>query len=189
MYPYNLNKNPFPSSPTPNLGDAKILGGKRHIEARNSIFSCINDLGKNKQFNNTTEKFRIITVIQDVGSGKTHLTLNIKISEINEKATISYLDLSQIYPKNIQSIYQSMINGFQTNYLYNLKKELLYYINDKIKSNHKIAKKIFKLGFFESLAGKGIEHKILQILDNKLEPNLDYIDNFLDNTFSKKLSI
>ena len=185
MYPYNLNKNPFPSSPTPNLGDAKILGGKRHIEARNSIFSCINDLGKNKQFNNTTEKFRIITVIQDVGSGKTHLTLNIKISEINEKATISYLDLSQIYPKNIQSIYQSMINGFQTNYLYNLKKELLYYINDKIKSNHKIAKKIFKLGFFESLAGKGIEHKILQILENKLEPNLDYIDNILYNTFSK----
>jgi hypothetical protein len=167
------------------LGDAHILGGKRHIEARNSIFSCIKDLGKSKEFNDTTEKFRIITVIQDVGSGKTHLTLNIKISEINEKAIISYLDLSQIYPKNIQSIYQSMINGFQSNYLYNLKKELLYYISDKIKPNHKIAKKIFKLGFFESLVGKGIDQKILQSLENKLEPNLDYIDKIFDNTFSK----
>ena len=185
MYPYTLIKNPFPSSPTPNLNDAHILGGKRHKEARNSIFSCIDDLGKNNEFNTADEKFRIITVIQDVGSGKTHLTLNIKISEINEKAIISYLDLSQIYPKNIQSIYQSMINGFQSNYLYNLKKELLYYIHDKVKSNHKIAKKIFKLGFFESLGGKGIDNKILQILENRLEPNLDYIDNIFDNTFSK----
>lgn len=184
MYPYNIYKNPFPSSPTPNLDDAHILGGKRHIEARNSIFSCIKDIGKN-ELNDSNEKFRIITVIQDVGSGKTHLTLNIKISEINEVATISYLDLSQIYPKNIPSIYQSMINGFQSDYIYNLKKGLLYYISDKIKSNHKIAKKIFKLGFFESLTGKGIDQKILQILDNKLEPNLDYIDNILDNTFSK----
>jgi len=189
LYPYNLIKNPFPSSPTPNLNDAHILGGKRHKEARNSIFSCIQDLGKNKEFYDSSEKFRIITVIQDVGSGKTHLTLNIKISEINEKAIISYLDLSQIYPKNIQSIYQSMINGFQANYLYNLKKELLYYIHDKIKSNHKIAKKIFKLGFFESLAGKGIDNKILQILENRLEPDLDYIDNIFDNTFFSKNDI
>lgn len=189
MYPYNLIKNPFPSSPTPNLNDAHILGGKRHKEARNSIFSCIQDVGKNKEFDDSREKFRIITVIQDVGSGKTHLTLNIKISEINEKAIISYLDLSQIYPKNIQSIYQSMINGFQANYLYNLKKELLYYIHDKIKSNHKIAKKIFKLGFFESLAGKGIDNKILQILENRLEPDLDYIDNIFDNTFFSKNDI
>lgn len=189
MYPYNLTKNPFPSSPTPNLNDAHILGGKRHKEARNSIFSCIQDVGKNKDFNDLSEKFRIITVIQDVGSGKTHLTLNIKISEINEKAIISYLDLSQIYPKNIQSIYQSMINGFQANYLYNLKKELLYYIHDKIKSDHKIAKKIFKLGFFESLVGKGIDNKILQILENRLEPNLDYIDNIFDNTFFSKNDI
>jgi hypothetical protein len=189
LYPYNLIKNPFPSSPTPNLNDAHILGGKRHKEARNSIFSCIQDVGKNKEFDDSREKFRIITVIQDVGSGKTHLTLNIKISEINEKAIISYLDLSQIYPKNIQSIYQSMINGFQANYLYNLKKELLYYIHDKIKSNHKIAKKIFKLGFFESLAGKGIDNKILQILENRLEPDLDYIDNIFDNTFFSKNDI
>ncbi|MGZ5490633.1 MAG: hypothetical protein ACXW2E_09860, partial [Nitrososphaeraceae archaeon] len=185
MYPYNLNKNPFPSSPTPNLEDALILGGKKHQEARNSIFSCIDDLVKYTETTDNSEKFRIITVIQDVGSGKTHLTLNIKISGINEKSIISYLDISQIYPKNIPSIYQSMINGFQSDYLYNLKKELLYYIKDRIKSENKIAKKIFKLGFFESLAGRGIDNKILQILEDRLEPDLEYIDNILDDNFSK----
>jgi len=185
MYPYNLNKNPFPSSSTPNLEDAHILGGKRHKEARNSIFSCIKELEKNKELGTDSDNFRIITVIQDVGSGKTHLTLNIKISQIKENTTISYLDLSQVYPKTIPSIYQSLINGFQSDYLYNLKKELLYYISDKIKVNNKISKKIFKLSFFESLTGKGIDHKILQILERNLEPNLQYIDNFLDNDYNK----
>lgn len=185
MYPYNLNKNPFPSSPTPNLDDAQILGGKRHKEARNSIFSCIKELEKNKESSSSLDKFRIITVIQDVGSGKTHLTLNIKISKIKENTTISYLDLSQVYPKTIPSIYQSLINGFHSDYLYNLKKELLYYISDKTKDNNKISKKIFKLGYFESLTGKGIDHKILQILEGNLEPDLGYIDSFLSNNYNK----
>jgi hypothetical protein len=186
LYPYNLNKNPFPSSPTPNLEDARILGGKRHQEARNSILSCIEDLVKQSDANDSREKFSVITVIQDVGSGKTHLTLNIKISGINEKAIISYLDMSQIYPKNIPSIYQAMIRGFEPEYMYNLKKELLYYIKDRFKSDNKIAKKIFKLGFFESLSGRGIDNKILQILENRLEPDLGYIDNILgDEDFSK----
>jgi hypothetical protein len=186
LYPYNLNKNPFPSSPTPNLEDAQLLGGKRHQEARNSILTCIEDVVKQRETSNSKEKFRIITVIQDVGSGKTHLTLNIKISGTNEKAIISYLDMSQIYPKNIPSIYQSMISGFEPEYLYNLKKELLYYIKDQIKSNNKIAKKIFKLGFFESLTGRGIDNKILQILENRLQPDLGYIDTILnEEDFSK----
>jgi len=186
LYPYNLNKNPFPSSPTPNLEDAQLLGGKRHQESRNSILTCIEDVVKQRETSNSKEKFRIITVIQDVGSGKTHLTLNIKISGTNEKAIISYLDMSQIYPKNIPSIYQSMISGFEPEYLYNLKKELLYYIKDQIKSNNKIAKKIFKLGFFESLTGRGIDNKILQILENRLQPDLGYIDTILnEKDFSK----
>jgi hypothetical protein len=141
LYPYNLNKNPFPSSPTPNLKDVQVLGGKRHQESRNSILTCIEDLVKQTETNDNKEKFRIITIIQDVGSGKTHLTLNIKILGTNEKAIISYLDMSQIYPKNIPSIYQSMISGFEPEYLYSLKKELLYYIKDLIKSDNKIAKK------------------------------------------------
>src|SRR5687768_15753088 len=94
--------------------------------------------------------------------------------------------MSQIYPKNIPSIYQAMISGFEPEYLYTLKKELLYYIKDLIKSDNKIAKKIFKLGFFESISGRGIDNKILQIVENRLQPDLGYIDNILgDENFSK----
>ena len=79
-----------------------------------------------------------------------------------------------------------MISGFEPEYLYNLKKELLYYIKDLIKSDNKIAKKIFKLGFFESISGRGIDNKILQILENRLQPDLGYIDNILgDEDFSR----
>ena len=74
--------------------------------------------------NDANEKFRIITLIQDVGSGKTHLTLNIRISGIKEKAIISYLDMSQIYPKNIPSIYQAMISGFEPEYLVYFEKRI-----------------------------------------------------------------
>ena len=37
-YPYGLLHNPYPSSPTPTEKDAQILGGTRHIQAKESIF-------------------------------------------------------------------------------------------------------------------------------------------------------
>ena len=44
MYPYRLDRNPYPSSPTPTLIDAQILGGKRHREAKAAVLACISDL-------------------------------------------------------------------------------------------------------------------------------------------------
>ena len=37
MYPYKLDRNPYPSSPTPTLIDARILGGKRHRKAKAAL--------------------------------------------------------------------------------------------------------------------------------------------------------
>ena len=51
MAPYNVTINPFPSSPTPTLSSANILGGKRHIAALNSIKDCLNEL--NLKLNST----------------------------------------------------------------------------------------------------------------------------------------
>ncbi|MFB5598775.1 MAG: hypothetical protein ACE5SW_00910 [Nitrososphaeraceae archaeon] len=185
MYPYQLNHNPFPNTPTPSEKDARILGGKKHIDAKHSIISCINDLSQNVKLTNTNNEFRIITIIQDVGSGKTHLTIHLKVSDVKEKAIFSYIDLSKVYPKNIQSIYQSMIYGFEKDYLNTLRKELLYYILDKSRRNKKLAKKIFRLGLLESLSGKGIESKALLSVENKLDISIKDIDSLFIEEFSE----
>ncbi len=120
MAPYNLTVNPFPSSPTPTLSSAYILGGKRHIAALNSIKDCLNDL--NLKLNGpeplNEDLFKIITVIQDVGSGKTHLALHMKtLSEINDKSIISYIDLTQVQPREIDNFFHSIVRGFGKEYM------------------------------------------------------------------------
>src|SRR5881397_2875468 len=100
MYPYKLDRNPYPSSPTPTLIDAKILGGKRHKEAKAAMLSCISDLYSKVSAGTATDKdFRLVTVIQDVGSGKTHLALHTKgLKEVSDSTVVSYVDLSQYRP-------------------------------------------------------------------------------------------
>jgi len=44
MYPYKLMQNPYPSSPTPTLMDARVLGGTRHKDAKKAILNCISEL-------------------------------------------------------------------------------------------------------------------------------------------------
>src|SRR5881296_4485672 len=110
MYPYKLDRNPYPSSPTPTLIDAKILGGKRHKEAKAAMLSCISDLYSKVSAGTATDKdFRLVTIIQDVGSGKTHLALHIRGSkEVSDRCVISYMDLSQIAPRSMNAVYCSM---------------------------------------------------------------------------------
>ena len=95
MYPYKLDRNPYPSGPTPTLSDAMILGGKRHKEAKAALVSCISDLRSKISVATAIDKdFRVVTMIQDVGSGKTHLALHTKgVKEVSESAIVSYTDL------------------------------------------------------------------------------------------------
>ena len=73
MYPYGLDRNPYPSSPTPTPSDALILGGKRHKDAKVALVSCVSDLRSKMSAGIAKDKdFRLVTMIQDVGSGKTH---------------------------------------------------------------------------------------------------------------------
>ncbi len=45
-------------------------------------------------YHSNEELFKVITVIQDIGSGKTHLALHMKtIPHILDKVIISYIDL------------------------------------------------------------------------------------------------
>ena len=78
MYPYGLTENPFPSAPTPGDSDIVHLGGKRHKKAKSLVISCIKDMENKIQQEHGAMHFRLITVIQDVGSGKTHLALHLR---------------------------------------------------------------------------------------------------------------
>lgn len=184
-YPYGLEKNPYPSSPTPGKDDICILGGQRHKDARNAIFSCINDI-HSKMSIQQNNQFRMITMIQDVGSGKTHLALNIGISpEFIDKSIVSYLDLSQIFPRTIQNVFLGLIHGFPETYFTDLKRNLLYFIKSKYDTNKKEVTKTFKLGFFEKFGGKGIENKIADIMTNKMSIESKYLDTLFYNDFSE----
>ncbi len=182
-YPYGLEKNPYPSNPTPGKDDIFILGGQRHKDARNAIFSCLNDI--HSKISNHDNQFRMITMIQDVGSGKTHLALNIGISEeFIDKSIVSYLDLSRVYPRTIQNVFLGLKNGFDDTFYLDLKRNLLHYIKTKYIEHKNEVKKTFKLGFFEKFGGKSIENKIVDIMSNKISIDTKYLNQIFQNVFT-----
>ena len=93
--------------------DSLVLGGKRHKEAKSAMLSCINDLHSRISSGLQDNDSRLVTIIQDVGSGKTHLTLHIKgLADLSNTSVISYTDLSQISPRTVQSLYNAILSGF-----------------------------------------------------------------------------
>ncbi len=188
MYPYNLLINPFPSSPTPTLKVATILGGKKHNDALSSIKNCINDLSLkiNDGIYSNEDLFKVITVIQDIGSGKTHLTLHMKtIHDVINKAIVSYIDLAQVRPREIDTIFTSIIKGFDRDYFNDILKKFVEYVNKAYSRNPKLVKKSIKYGFFDTLNGNSIEEKLKQLLEKKIQPSFKYLFELLSIDFSK----
>jgi hypothetical protein len=164
MYPYKLIQNPYPSSPTPTVIDTRILGGNRHKEGKSAVLSCIDELFSKIKGNATEKDFRLITVIQDVGSGKTHLAFHLKgLQHLLGNAVISYCDLAQISPRSIHSIYGALLRGFSDEYVNDFRKQIIYYLKDKARYS-KNARKIFGYGFVDSLTGKRLEDKVEKFL-------------------------
>jgi hypothetical protein len=185
MYPYHLTLNPYPCSPTPTIIDAQILGGKRHNEAKAAILSCIEDLYSKIVGIPTNKDFRLITLIQDVGAGKTHLSLHIRgLQELSNNAVISYTDLSQVSPRNMHSLYKAMLEGFTDDYLNEIRRSVVYFLKEKAEQNIKDAKKVFHYGFLDLIKGKSLGAKANDILQNKLIPNYPNIQNVLRKEFS-----
>jgi hypothetical protein len=185
MYPYDLEQNPYPSSPTPTLSDAKILGGKRHNDGKLAVLSCIDDLYQKMTGIATDKDFRLVTVIQDVGSGKTHLSLHIKgLKELSDNTVTSYVDLSQISPRDMNSLYRAMSSGFTGCYVKEIKESLVYFLKDKAERNIKNAKKVFRFGIFDSVRGKNLTTKAQEILSDKFVPDCSAIHSLLRKEFS-----
>jgi hypothetical protein len=186
LYPYKLDRNPYPSSPTPTLTDAMILGGKRHKEAKAAMVSCISDLRAKIGMGTPTDKdFRLVTMIQDVGSGKTHLALHTKgLKEVSDSAIVSYADLSQISPRSMHSLYGAMLAGFTDEYVAILRKTVIDYLLQR--AEHKVAnaKKIFNYSFIDVIKGKNLAEKAAQLLRNEIVPNYAAIGDTLCEEFS-----
>jgi hypothetical protein len=186
MYPYRLDRNPYPSSPTPTLIDAKILGGKRHKDAKAALLSCISDLYSKVGAGTATDKdFRLVTVIQDVGSGKTHLALHTKgLKEVSDSAVVSYVDLSQISPRSMHSLYSAMLAGFTDEYSVRLRQAVVKHLQEKAERNISSAKKVFNYGFMDSLTGRTLADKAAQLLRNEMVPSYAAITETLGKEFS-----
>ena len=188
MPPYNVSVNPFPSSPTPTVHNASILGGKRHISALNSIKSCIDDLSTklgNKNLHDD-DLFKIITMIQDVGSGKTHLSLHMKtLNELGNKSVISYTDLTQVQPRDIDNFFHSIVSGFGKDYYDAVKARLVDYLKDNYSQNSKLVKKIVKYGFMDSLNGNSITEKLEQIAQKKMSLSYEHLFELMSKDFTK----
>ena len=186
MYPYKLDRNPYPSGPTPTLSDALILGGKRHKEAKAAVLSSILDLRSKVGIGTATDKdFRLVTMIQDVGSGKTHLALHTRgIKEVSDSAIVSYIDLSQISPRSMHSLYGAMLAGFTDEYVAILRKTVIDYLLQRAEQNAPSAKRIFNYSFIDFIKGKSLAHKAAELLRYEIVPNYAAIDDTLCKEFS-----
>lgn len=183
MYPYKLTQNPYPSSPTPAVMDTRILGGNRHKEGKSALLSCIDELFSKIKGNATEKDFRLITVIQDVGSGKTHLAFHLKgLQQQLGNVVISYCDLAQISPRSIHDIYGSLLKGFSDEYVNDFRKQIIYYLKEKAKYS-KNARKIFGYGFFDSVTGKKLEDKVEKFLGSNSIPDSDAVRKVLSEEF------
>ncbi|MDW0148506.1 MAG: hypothetical protein QOK59_07475 [Nitrososphaeraceae archaeon] len=188
MYPYGLKLNPYPSSPTPSYVDSQILGGRTHKDAKQAIITCISDLYSKLEGTSPTDRdFRLITMIQDVGSGKTHLAFHIKgLPDLIEKAVTSYVDLSQVSPRDIHNIYDSILGGFSYDDIESLRRSVLYFLCKKADDYGSSVRKAFNYGFLDNLSGnKYLKQRAEEILKGKQKLNFQYVSEILSLGFSE----
>ncbi|MGA7898002.1 MAG: hypothetical protein WCA39_03985 [Nitrososphaeraceae archaeon] len=180
-----MRQNPYHGSPTPRMTDSLVLGGKRHKEAKSAMLSCINDLHSRISSGLQDNDSRLVTIIQDVGSGKTHLTLHIKgLADLSNTSVISYTDLSQISPRTVQSLYNAILAGFNEEDILDLRKAILYFLKQEAERNVKGAKKIFRYGIIDSFFGRSIDYRAQQILENRISPDYSAADQLLKHELS-----
>lgn len=186
MAPYNLALNPFPSAPTPGESDTLLLGGRRHKEAKLAIISCIEELTRKVHEDHGSKQFRLVTVVHDVGSGKTHLALHLRsCRELLDKAIVSFSDLSQLYPRTTKGIYKGMIGGFTKYYNNELRYAILYYLRQRAEADDdKKARKIFRYTMWDKMKSTSLEKKMQLIMDNELSYDGSALEETLADQFS-----
>lgn len=190
MYAYGLENNPYPSCPTPTEKDAKILGGSKHRKAKSAIVECIKELERKACDRDCANgDFRLITMIQDVGSGKTHLALHLKNLEGKYNSQNSFVDLSTISPKTMGSIYNAIIKGFDNEFFVQLRTKFLEYVRDCAEGGDSHAKKSLKYTFKNKLTGLTIKQKTEDIVSGNKTISVEHLRQFLAKRFNHYESI
>lgn len=185
MYAYELESNPYPSSPTPTEKDAKILGGKRHKEAKSAILDCIKELsGKVEEREVNGGDFRVITLVQDVGSGKTHLALHIRNLQSRHNTVCTFLDLSTVSPKTMTSLYNALAKGFENDFFVQLRTKILEYIRDRAEQGDNSAKKTLDYSLMDKLTGVTLKQKAEDVISGRKSISVDGLKKFLVQWFN-----
>ncbi len=184
-YPYGLKHNPFPSSPTPTEKDARVLGGTRHKRAKEAIVDCISELYRHSSRRKSTgNDFRVITLIQDVGSGKTHLALHIKGLKTRQNISSTYVDLATISPKTKESLYDAIIRGFDKRIFDELRTELLKQICEKAEKGDSMAKKALNYGFGDRFKGVTLKQKVEDIIFDHKSYSKENLPRYLAQNYN-----
>lgn len=187
MYPYGLTKNPFPSAATPGNEDIMLLGGERHKKAKSLALACVEDVENKIQRADGATQFRLVTVIQDVGSGKTHLALHLRnCHELSDKAMVSFTDLSQLLPRTIINFYNAMMKGFSKHHFDLLRQAILNNLQERAaRDDGKDCREIFGYSLWDRLKGNSLETKKRLILDNRLSHNKKALEKVFTKSFTE----
>jgi hypothetical protein len=162
------------------------LGGNTHKQAKAAMLSCIEDLYNKLGEKPTDKDFRLITMIQDVGSGKTHLALHIRgLPELATNTVTSYVDLSRVAPRNITNNYESILEGFSNDDVISLREAIISLLANLAEKNVGNARKVFNYGLSDRISGKTIADKANLVVNGSATMNYDYFYELLSNDFSE----
>jgi hypothetical protein len=98
----------------------------------------------------------------------------------------SYIDLSQVAPRDIHNIYDSILGGFSRDDIESLRRNILYFLCKKADYHGGSVRKAFNYGFLDNLSGnKHLKQRAEEILKGKSKLNFQYVSEVLATEFSE----
>ena len=105
---------------------------------------------------------------------------------LSTNTVTSYVDLSRVSPRDIYNTYESILSGFSNEDVITMREAIISMLSFKeTEKNVGPARKIFKYGLSDRIAGKSFSDKARLVLQGKETMNYDYVDEVLRDEFSE----
>ena len=104
---------------------------------------------------------------------------------LSTNTVTSYVDLSRVSPRDIYNTYESILSGFSNEDVITMREAIISMLSFKAEKNVGPARKIFKYGLSDRIAGKSFSDKARLVLQGKETMNYDYVDEVLRDEFSE----